>query len=524
MSSASGRLLLVEFTDEPLGVRSTTIKPPSNHGRIVLPLGLGGRATREKVTIPAQPVREGAGGAAAAGPGEGTQAAGGDIVESVEVTARQAAASSAAGLSKATGWTADAMLRLRPPADAAQQEAGPHWAVPTLLAVVIPLLVALVVSSVYLQRGRVQQVGQIRQAMSQTLVAAQEAAGDADAARANYEQILALAAEADALRPGDAGVAEIRRQALLSIDELDGVSRLSARSLYTFGDSTALQAVAIRDDFTGGVFVLDEANSAVYGLDTDESYQEVLSTEPETLSFNGQSIGTHIVQDLVDIMWRPSGVQVERDGLAMLDSAGALVTHYPTSGDVRSAPLGLSSEWQTPAAITQFSERLYILDPAAELIWKYFPQDEGFVVDEGERTLFLSEDAQLRAARDIDLYGEDGSLLVTYADGRVRYIDTATGRVQWDDADLLESGLSSPLKDPVAAKIVGRGLNASIFILDAGSGRIIQTSRLGNVLAQFRATDSRGQDIVSGATDLAVAETPLRIFITNGNQLYLAEQ
>jgi hypothetical protein len=250
----------------------------------------------------------------------------------------------------------------------------------------------------------------------------------------------------------------------------------------------------------------------------------VLSEEPETLVFDGQSIGTHVVQDLVDIMWRPSGVQVERDGLAILDAAGALLTYYTSANELRSTPLGLSSEWQAPEAITQFSERLYILDPPSEFIWKYFPQDEGFVVDEGERTLYLDSDADLRAATDIDLYEEDGSLLIIYPDGRVRYYDTATAEVIWDESDLLQSGLASPLVQPVAGKIIGRGLNASIFILDAGSGRVIQTSRLGNVLAQYRATDSRGQDVFTGASDLTVAETPLRIFVTNDNRLELATQ
>jgi hypothetical protein len=522
VGSDTGRLLLVEFNDEPLGAAAATIKPPPKRGRITLPFGLGARAAQETVTIPAQPVRSTTSSQPEIDLDDYDDAYEYvDLSESVEVTARQAASSSAAGLSRATGWTADAMRRIRPPAE--DEPGGPHWAIPTLLAIIIPILVALVVSSVYMQRGRVQQVAMIRQAMSENLVAAQEAAGDPATARPYYERILALADEAEELRPGDAGIAEIRRMSLLAMDELDGVSRLSAKALHTFGSATKLKSVAIRSDFTGGVFVLDEANNVVYGLDTDEEYQEVLSEQPETLSFEGQAIGTHVVEDLVDIMWRPSGVEIERDGLAMLDSAGALLTHYPSAEEIRSASLGLSSEWQNPYAITQFSERLYILDPAAGVIWKYFPQGEGFVVDNGERTLFLN-DADLQAAADLDIYSEDGSLLLIYPDGRVRYIDTATGQVQWDEDDLLESGLSEPLQMPVAGKFVGRGLNASIFILDAGAGRVIQTSRLGNVLAQYRAIDSKGQDIFSGGSDLAVAETPLRIFIVNNNQLYLAEQ
>jgi hypothetical protein len=521
VGNATGRMLLVEFTDEPLGSQSILPKQSIKRGRIILPMGLGARAAREKVTIPAQPVRE-----TSSSPAQRAPAADDmeilDPAESMELTVRQAASSSAASLSRATGWTAEAMQRMRPSSET--EEEGFHWAVPMLLAIVIPVLVALVVSSVYLQRGRVQQVTQIREAMSADLVSAQEAAGAPEQARAYYEQILSLADDADELRPGDAGVAEIRRQALLAIDELDGVARLNGRPLYTFSDKAELDAVAIRDDFTGGVFVLDGASNSVYSLDTDESYEEVLSESPETISFGGQAIGTHVVQDLVDIMWRPSGVQVERAGLAILDKGGALLTHYPSVGEIRSSPLGLSSEWQDPISITQFTERLYILDPPSQVIWKYFPQDDGYIVDEGERTLFLPAEVDLRLAADIDLYGEDGSLLITYPEGRVQYVDTASGRIQWDETDLLASGLSSPLQQPVAGKVIGRGLNASIFILDAGNGRIIQVSRLGHVLAQYRATDSRGEDLFTGATDLAVAETPLRLFVTNGNKLHLVTQ
>ena len=76
------------------------------------------------------------------------------------------------------------------------EETGPmlmSW----LIASVATLIVALVVGGVYLQRGRVRQVAELRQAMSQNLVSAQEAGDDDDTARQYYNQIVALAAEAD---------------------------------------------------------------------------------------------------------------------------------------------------------------------------------------------------------------------------------------------------------------------------------------------------------------------------------------
>ena len=516
IGSNSGRLLLVEFTDESPGGLPIIPKPVLKKGRITLPKTKAQKTVVAAAAMPAQPVREGQ--ASSVVSDSNTQ----DLGDAVETTARHAASRSALGLAFLTGWSADLMLRLRPPVE--ESEDGAHWALPAVLAIIIPLIVAVIVSGVYLQRGRVRQVAELRQEMSQSLVLAQDAGSDNDLAWQHYTQLVALAAEAEELRPGDPGVAEMRRQALIALDQLDGITRLTAYPFFTYGRSTDLSAVTLPGDFNSGIYTLDGANSIVYGHETDESFTALTSDEPETLGFSGQAIGTHVVQELVDIVWRPSGAQVENDGVAMLDNGGALVSYYPGSTETRAVTLGLSSEWQNPVSMTQYSERLYVLDPASAAIWKYFPQEEGFVVDPAERMLTLNADVDLANAIDIDLYSEDGSLLVVYGDGRIRYYDTRSGRVQWDETDLLQNGLSTPLQNPVAAKLIGKGLNASIFVLDAGNGRIIQISRLGTVLAQYRATNDRGQDVFVGSSDLAVAEVPLRIFVTAGNTLYLAEQ
>ncbi|MCZ7672690.1 MAG: hypothetical protein M5U34_39020 [Chloroflexi bacterium] len=79
--------------------------------------------------------------------------------------------------------------------------------------------------------------------------------------------------------------------------------------------------------------------------------------------------------------------------------------------------------------------------------------------------------ADLNAAIDMDLYSEDGSLLLLYGDGRIRYYDTRAGRLQWDEQELMANGgLTLPLANPTAAKLVGKGLNASIFVADPGTG------------------------------------------------------
>jgi hypothetical protein len=53
----------------------------------------------------------------------------------------------------------------------------------------------------------------------------------------------------------------------------------------------------------------------------------------------------------------------------------------------------------------------------------------------------------------------------------------------------------------------------------------VQISRpTGQVLAQYRATAPDGSELFSQITDFAIAETPLRVFVTTGQTLYLTDQ
>jgi hypothetical protein len=285
-----------------------------------------------------------------------------------------------------------------------------------------------------------------------------------------------------------------------------------------------LAAVVLREGLNGGIYALDAASGAVYQHVTDDTYLNLVDGEPESVVFGGQAVGSHVVGTVIDMMWRPRGNSVSRDGLAVLDSNGVLLSYYPNFADSRAVPLGLASDWRFPRAITSFDERLYVLDIGAGQIWKYFPDGDGFILKDTDRTISFNEDPGLSGVVDIAIYSEDGSLILLYGDGRLRYYDTRSGRIQWDEAGLLRNGLGSPLLAPVAVQLVGRGLNASIFVADPGSGRIIQLSRGGTVLAQYRASDSSGRELFAQISAFAVAETPLRIFATTGNTLYVAAQ
>ncbi len=529
VADESARLLLLEFNDHTLLDLPDVVQPTPRQGQTVVPTPQP-RRSPEAVPSPTsderrpQPVRTGEPAPAK----DGIRSLPAIDRQQVETTARRAGSQAALGLSTFTAWLADLLSRLRPPRTAVPEveEEPISWTWPVIIAVLIPVLLAVIVSGVYLERGRVQRMSEIRAEMAQLISLADEVGGDIVLARQHYSAVLALAVEAETeVRPGDETVARLRTIARERLDVLDDVTRLAARPYYTFSEGTALTHVALRDGFNGGIFILDKGNGLVYEYETDDTYLNPLMLEPQVRVFNGQAVGNRVVGSVIDMFWRPAGNAVSRDGLAMLDSNGALLTYQPNLGSVFGVSLDLASEWQAPIAIATFNERLYILDIGAQVIWKYFPVGDDFTANADDRILFFAEDAELNQVIDFDIFSQDGGLVLLYRDGRMRYYDTRSSRLVWSESDMLANGLQTPLVAPTSVKIVGRGLNASIFVADPGSGRIVQISRpTGQVLAQYRATGPNGEELFSQINDFAIAETPLRVFVTTQQTLYLAVQ
>jgi hypothetical protein len=314
----------------------------------------------------------------------------------------------------------------------------------------------------------------------------------------------------------------MRATAREALDQLDGVTRMTARSFYQYGDDTNLTGITLRGT-EGGIAVLDQAANRVLFHATDESFLNPTAEEPAIIAYNGQPIGAEVIGPLVDLTWLAGSAAETRDGITMLDRMGVVFSYYPNMGDIRGERLGNSSGWQEPVALASYLGRLYVLDTGAQQIWKYFAQN-GFTQSADDPAIFFSDQMGLDQAVDFDLYSEDGSLVVIYNDGRIRYYDTRSGRVQWDENTLLQNGLTPPLVSPVAVKLVGRGLNASVFVLDPGSNRLVQLSRGGTVLTQFRILDETGDEVLGQAADFAVVDSPLSVFIVAGNTIYLAER
>ena len=540
----TARLLLVEFADEvpatlPVTFQHSRQRPSGTH---ILP------AATRKVAPPATPATAGATTTTTSAPASAPPAAprraslpipqregqpapppptadaaspaAADDGAPLEVGVRRAASTSARGLSRVLGWLAALVGRLggRP----AEGEPAVGWALPAMIAIIVPVFVAAVVTSVYLQRGNNEQVAGIKEQMVQEILAAEGAADGSAEARDHYGTVLQLAATAEALRPDDVEVAGMRADAREALDRIDGVTRMAAEVFYAYDEGVNLTGIALGAE-EGGVAVLDSAGNRVLLHPTDVAFREQTAEEPTTIAFDGQAVGTQIVGPILDLLWLPGSAAETRDSITLLDRTGTLFSYFPNLGDIRAVRLGNSSAWLDPAAMATYLDRLYVLDRGAGQIWKYFA-DQNYTQAADDPAIFFSAQMGLDTAVDFDLYSEDGSLVVIYADGRVRYYDTRSGRIQWDENTLLQNGLTSPLVAPTAVKLVGRGLNASIFVLDPGSSRLVQLSRGGTLLTQYRLLDDAGNDVLSEASNFAVTDAPLRLFITAGNHIYVAER
>lgn len=512
VDAGTARLLLVEFADETADLLPDLVGAggrPGTAGRpLSPPTGQPQRTTTQPAPAALTPRRPQL-------PAIDAQA--------VEVTARRATSKTALGLSRLTGGLADVMEQLQPADPPEEEEIG--WALPALLAIVIPILIILIVTGAYFQQGRVARFAEIRQEMNQLLLAGQDETHP-DAARSHYQAVIALAHEAESMRAGDSEIGRLRRQAQQELDRLDGVTRLTARSIYQYSDETRATSVALQLDGEGGIYALDSANNRLFRHPTDNAFLNLDRDQSQTLLRAGDAHGSHIVRQLVDILWRPQGRAVTRDGLLTLDQSGAAIVYNPGfAAGIRAVPLGFATDWRQPTAIASFAERLYILDRGAQQVWKYYPDGEGFILREDDPILVFEDEANLDRAVDLAIFSEDGSVLVLYEDGRLRRF--VRGRIMWTEDDLRNGGLQQPLVAPTALKIIGRGLNSSIYVADPGSDRVIQFSLGGTFLAQYKAISEDGQEEMFGQiVNFDVApDAPLRLFFVTGeNQLYIATQ
>ena len=378
------------------------------------------------------------------------------------------------------------------------------------IALLIPLAIVLLLAFTRFQHEQTRraQFQQLLQRVEEAKLSAQTSPTAVEQ-RVKLGEALALLDEALELKPEDAGLLEQRKALLEWLDRINYVSRIPLRLLKEFPDTEnakcALSTVIVHGI---DVYVLDVGTDRVYKYLLDETGQDlqVLPTDPVLLR-KGDARGQVTVDELLDIAWVEAGNQRGTDSFMILDKKGHTFEYTPAT-EIRALDSADTSAWSAPVAIAGYYGRLYVLDPGANRVLKYGLTNSGY---DGSLINYLKIEADIHDAVDMAI---DGNVYILHADGKISKYQEGLS------VPFPQNNLDEPLKSPSC--IFATGLmdeGGYVYVADAGNRRIVQYSKAGEFIRQFRAQDQNSLNALKG---FFIDEEQRRLYLIDGNKLYLA--
>jgi hypothetical protein len=369
-------------------------------------------------------------------------------------------------------------------------------------AIAIPVIVVVLVMVVYWRQAVARQarfdelVAQAQQRM--------DLLGQVDepTARGHLLEALNSLTEAEEVWPGKPPVGELREQADYILNKIDKVTKLDwIVPLWEYSEpgSNPSRVIVGRID----VYVLDKALDRVYKHLLDDSLQSLqeLDVDPVLLR-EGDQRDPIVVGELVDIVWAEAEGGRLDSNLLVLESGGSLLEYDPEEG-IGVLPVGGSDRWMQPQIARSYLGDFYLLDSSLNQILRHKPDysdlPEGYFPTPGE--------IDLAGAVDMAVVGE---IYILYADGRILKFDDG------QPAPFEIAGLYEPLQNPTA--LFASDEAEFLYIADAGNSRIVQLTKEGNFLRQFKAGEGEAFDQLKG---LFASEQYNRLYFVSGNKLYV---
>ncbi len=371
------------------------------------------------------------------------------------------------------------------------------------IAIAIPVIVVILVIVVYWR----QTLG--RQARFEELIAQaqqqMELVGQVDeaTARGHLQEALGYLAEAETLGPGDPQVSDLREQTDYVLKKIDKVTKLDwIVPLWEYGDpGSAPGRVIITNDID--VYVLDKALDRVYKHLLDETMRALqeLDVEPVLLR-KGDQRDPIVVGELVDMAWAEAEGGRLESNLLVLESGGSLLEYDPEKG-IGVLPVGGSDRWIQPQVARSYEGDFYLLDSSLNQILRYEP-DYGSLPED-----YFPTPGEVDLAEVVDM-ALDSQVYVLYADGWILKFDDGK------PAPFEITGLYEPLQNPTA--LFTSEEVEFLYVADAGNDRIVQLTKEGRFLQQFKAAQGEALDQVKG---LFASETYQLLYFVSGNKLYV---
>jgi len=407
--------------------------------------------------------------------------------------------------------SAEAEEGLEPSAPGERRRVG-AWAV--LLALAIPLAVALIAGAIYWQRGR-EAEEQFRRLLSEAQALYQTASQTEDRAQARgmYLEALERAGQAEQVRPGTDEVRQLRealQERIRQVDRVVPLYGLAALWTYQTPGSRPARIVAYGQD----LFVLDRGTGEVHRHTLSESL-EVLKdgAEDETILRKGDVVGNVVVGDILDIAWMPAGSERTQSSLLILESGGRILAWQPNWGTQPVQVYG-TENWRAPTLLRSFTQgRLYLLDPPQRQVLRYLPTKDGYTSP--PEKYFVAEGGEdLQGVVDLAI---DGFVYLLYGDGRI---------AKYEMGQPLPFAAQPPPDGwkGVTALFTGPDTGAAsavryLYVADADGQRVVRLSKDGEFICQYVAPGDAPQALAD-LRGLFVDEEQGLMFLVSGRTLY----
>jgi hypothetical protein len=288
-------------------------------------------------------------------------------------------------------------------------------------------------------------------------------------------------------------------------DGLTGAVRLPlTEELVWSAPEQAGQRIIVHQE---SVYVLDEAGQSIYQYALDEQGMLLSDQEPTVYELPGEE-GELPVAQIVDIVGVEAANGRQTPSLLILTSDSS-VLELDTSGSLRSVPVSQLESLESPGLLGTYEGNLYVVDADHQNIVKYVPYGDDYQHDPVD---YVRGAADVRWPDVVDM-AIDGFVYLLVSDGTI--IKFGGGEAQ----PFPQEGLYPPLENP--SGIFADAAATSVYVADASEGRVVEFTRDGQFVRQFRAALD-GEDHLGAMTAFAVDAAHSQLFVSTASGLYSA--
>ncbi len=378
--------------------------------------------------------------------------------------------------------------------------------------VLIPIAVVLLALIMWLGgTGSSEYERCVEEAWQGARLARNIASGDVNGTLSAWGAVQLTVEQCTAMRPEEIDVAlvELRREGQTIVDRINDIERREIFVIEAFPNAILTDIVLRGDD----LYVLDSGNQQVYRITLNDSGLGIVpgSRQPIATMRRGANVDLYTLDSLVGLTWSEDGSGLSQSNVLLsLDEAGVLVEYSPTflARGVQSL-LG-TEQWRTPRRMTSWRGRIYILDPAAEQIWRYDPLSGAFA---GAPIGYFAGANRPILSQAVDFGIDDsGRVYVLFSDGVIALFragdEIRFGYAGFPPGQELRNADAMYLNtDPVAP---------AIYIVDRKTRTIFETSLAGTFINSYRTYD---ETLFAGLAGVAVDETRKIIYVLSGNSV-----